>query len=139
VAKKTEKDEMGRRYSKKVLAGHSPPARVGGSPARQRKQGSVSPPPRAPCEEGSAKKRVKEEAVSAAAAGRGDVCAGRGRVPRVGDVVECEMVELSAPGGVEWLAGEVIHVDVRKKVMKVRIQEEKEDETTSNEEKYKVS
>ena len=67
------------------------------------------------------------------------MCAGRGRVPRMGDVVECEMVELSAPGGVEWLAGEVIHVDVRKKVMKVRIQEEKEDETTSNEEKYKVS
>jgi hypothetical protein len=54
----------------------------------------------------------------------------------MGDVVECEMVELSAPGGVEWLAGEVIHVDSRKKVMKVRIQE---NETTSNEEKYKVS
>jgi hypothetical protein len=66
----------------------------------------------------------------------GEVCAGRSRVPRMGDVVECEMVELSAPGGVEWLAGEVIHVDSRKKVMKVRIQE---NETTSNEEKYKVS
>jgi hypothetical protein len=94
-------------------------------------------------EEVSAKKHVKEAAVSAAAAGRGtdyaEACAGCGRVPRTGDIVECEMAEPSAPGGVEWLAGEVIHVDVRKKVMKVRIQEEKEDETTSNEEKYKVS
>jgi hypothetical protein len=148
---------MGRRYSRKALAGsaHSHAARVGGSPARQRKRGSVSPPPRATCaeevsakkratcaEEVSAKKRVKEAAVSAAAAGRctdyGEVCAGCGRVPRMGNVVECEMTEPSAPGGVEWLAGEVIWVDVRKKEMTVRIQDEKEDEITSNEENYKV-
>lgn len=126
-----------------VRSSHSPPARVGGSPARQRKRGSVSPPPRAPCAvEVSAKKRVKEAAVSAAAAGRGadygEVCAGCGRVPRKGDVVECEMTEPSAPGGVEWLAGEVVRVDVRKKEMTVRIQDEKEDEITSNEENYKV-
>jgi hypothetical protein len=93
-------------------------------------------------EEVSAKKRVKEAAVSAAAAGRstdyGEACAGCGRVPRMGDVVECEMAEPSAPGGVEWLAGEVIRVDVAKKEMIVRIQDEKEDEITCNEEVYKV-
>ena len=93
-------------------------------------------------EEVSAKKHVKEAAVSAAAAGRGtdyaEACAGCGRVPRTGDIVECEMAEPSAPGRVEWLAGEVIRADIRKKEMTVRIQDEKEDEITCNEEDYKV-
>ena len=93
-------------------------------------------------EEVYAKKRVKEAAVSAAAAGRdtdyGEACAGYGRVPRKGDVVECEMLEPSAPDGVEWLAGEVIRVDVRKQKMTVRIQDEKEDVIMSNAEDYKV-
>jgi len=79
-------------------------------------------------EEVSAKKHVKEAAVSAAAAGRGTdygkACAGCGRVPRTGDIVECEMAEPSAPGGVEWLAGEVIRADIGKKEMTVRIQDE---------------
>jgi hypothetical protein len=108
----------GRRYSRKALAGaaHSHPAGFGGSPARQRKRGSVSPPPKTTL---STNKRKQA-------------------VPRKGNVVECEMADPSAPGGVEWLAGEVIRVDVRKKEMTVHIQDDKEDEITSYKENYKV-
>ena len=108
----------GRRYSKQALAGaaHSHPAGFGGSPARQRKRGSVSPPPETTLSTNKLKQAV----------------------PRKGNVVECEMAEPSAPGGVEWLAGEVIRVDVRKKEMTVHIQDDKEDEITSYTENYKV-
>ena len=90
------------------------PAELLGGAAAQGGSGS-------PARQASAKKRAKEAAVSTTSAGRS-------RVPQVGDVVECEMVEPEAPDGVEWLPGSVTWVDARTKKMKVFIQCNEDDE-----------
>ena len=46
---------------------------------------------------------------------------GEKRVPSKGDVLEFEMAEESAPGGVEWLSGTVTSVDAKKKNFKAII------------------
>ncbi len=60
------------------------------------------------------------------------------RVPQKGDVLEFEMAEESAPGGVEWLSGTVLKVDAKKKSFAALIKEDDNDESTWNEESYKV-
>ena len=60
------------------------------------------------------------------------------RVPRKGDVLEFEMEEATAAGGVEWLAGTVVKVDGKKKKFTVVIKNDEDDESTWNEETYTV-
>jgi len=61
------------------------------------------------------------------------------RLPSKGDVLEFEMDEPDAPGGVEWLAGTVLKVDVKKKSFKVVIKNKEDDKSTWNEENYSVT
>ena len=61
------------------------------------------------------------------------------RVPKKGDVLEFEMAEPSAPDGVEWLPGTVLKVNLNKKTFTALIKEDEDDESTWNEEAYKVS
>lgn len=67
-----------------------------------------------------------------------DGLANQGRAPRKDDVLEFEMVELNAPGGVEWLHGTVVKVDAKKKKFTVVIKNDEEDDSTWNEETYSV-
>jgi hypothetical protein len=60
------------------------------------------------------------------------------RVPRKDDVLEFEMAEPTAPGGVEWLAGTVVKVDGKKKKFTVVIKNDEDDESTWNQETYSV-
>ena len=64
---------------------------------------------------------------------------GEKRVPSKGDVLEFEMAEESAPGGVEWLSGTVTSVDAKKKNFKAIIKEDEDDESTWSTEAYKVT
>ena len=59
-------------------------------------------------------------------------------MPQKGDVLEFEMAEESAPGGVEWLSGTVLKVDAKKKSFAALIKDDDNDESTWNEESYKV-
>ena len=61
-----------------------------------------------------------------------------GLLPQKGEVLEFEMAEPTAPGGVEWLPGTVLKVDAKKKTFTVIIKEDEEDESTWNKETYKV-
>lgn len=61
-----------------------------------------------------------------------------GHAPQKGEVLEFEMAEPTAPGGVEWLMGTVLKVDAKKRTFSVVIKEDEDDESTWNEETYKV-
>ena len=62
-----------------------------------------------------------------------------GHVPQKGEVLEFEMSEPTAAGGVEWLAGTVLQVDLKKQTFKVIIKEDEDDKDTWSKETYKVA